>query len=80
MSVKTIVSAGRKYLNMAGEPMGLVSKDNGKHWTICRRTKKLWIKSAFDSPSATFSSERAAQAALDSLARSHRWKILEATA
>ena len=80
MSVKTIVSAGRKYLNMAGEPMGLVSKDNGKHWTICRRTKKLWIKSAFDSSSATFSSERAAQAALDSLARSHRWKILEATA
>lgn len=83
MSVKTIVSSGRQYINGDGEVMGLTSKDSGKHWRICRRSTKLWIawnRGTITGEAANFNSERAAQAALDSLARSHRWKILEATA
>ena len=82
MSVKTIVSAGRQYRNDKGELIGLTSKDNGKHWRICRRTARLWVgysKTPWgDKVGVVFEGERAAQAALDTLAIANDWEAAEA--
>lgn len=82
MSAKTLIGAGPQYVDKAGALYGLTSKDNGKHWRICRKTAAIWVsfkKSLYGPDKATdFDSEEMAQARLDAFARSYHWKRAEA--
>lgn len=77
MSAKTLVSGGVQYMDSKGALYGLTSKDNGKHWRICRKTRSIWIsykKSIYGPDKATdFDSELLAQERLDSFARAYKW-------
>lgn len=80
MSAKTMVSGGMQYQDATGALYGLVSKDNGKHWRICRRTRVIWMsfkKSLYGPDKATdFDSEELAQERLDSFAKAFKWEAV----
>ena len=84
MSVKTEVSQGQQFIDIEGNIYGLTSKDEGKHWRICKRKNVLWVALKGSEIGLkqivgdfSFTSEESAQNMLNLLARRDKWKKLK---